>query len=93
MTTPFPLAVQPKINQTNVIKAYPNPVANLLTLEFGITDNGATYLITDLMGKEVQRNVVTSSKQTIDISQWPAGMYVVRCISDNNSSMVKVIKE
>jgi len=64
----------------NILEIYPNPAKEQLTISIAQPDNHSTLNIrlTDLLGKTYMIVQVTG-KQTIDVSQLPAGIYFVRC--------------
>jgi hypothetical protein len=55
---------------------YPNPATENVTIEFSQLYTSATLQLMDISGKTVFRSQLTSNRQTIDISAFPAGTYV-----------------
>jgi serine protease AprX len=74
------------------ISIYPNPAQNILN--FNTTDNTIinSVSINDISGKEILRtnNVSTNS---LDVSGLQAGVYFVKFIADDKSTVKKFIKE
>lgn len=72
----------------NSIKIYPNPVQYgevVLELE-GVADNQGTVMVFDVAGHLIQEKTVDQpSDQSIqlEISDWPAGLYLSEFISEN----------
>ena len=80
--------VEPKIN------IYPNPNNGIFTISLGYQRINNSYIIIyDLCGKEIRRINAASSKEIIDLSNYPRGTYSVRVLSDKNVSTYKVVKE
>ena len=71
VTPPGPLGV----SVSKPFTLYPNPTTGKLTIE-GISGNLQIYLH-DFAGKEVFASSLTSSRNTIDLSHLPSGMYVI----------------
>lgn len=70
---------------------YPNPVNNILTLKY--TQNITAVNVFNLLGQNVLTKNVNSNIGDIDISTLSSGTYLVRVISDNDVTTIKVIKE
>jgi Secretion system C-terminal sorting domain len=61
-----------------LINLYPNPAGNLVNIELSSKINIADeipYSITDLMGKQLQRGIITKGVTTLNISSLEAGGY------------------
>ncbi len=75
---------------------YPNPVTDKLTLDFGNEQMGKTDIVMyDTFGNQVYRyeGVLTSETSwEIDVSGFPAGIYVVHANVDGGVSRHKVLK-
>lgn len=75
------------------IQYYPNPAKNQLQYSItGSVDQNAGIYIFDLVGKQLKQINVTSNFQTIDLSDLPAGTYIVKYSDNSNSSVSKIIK-
>ncbi|MCC7332880.1 MAG: T9SS type A sorting domain-containing protein [Flavobacteriales bacterium] len=68
--------------ETNSLNIYPNPVTNLLTIEFDqLTDDAVEISLTDVLGKQTTVLMPSTNikkggfKQTFDVSKLPAGIY------------------
>jgi hypothetical protein len=77
--------------QTNTsnLSIYPNPVNYQLTINS--EDKIGTIVILDVMGKTVK--TITSSSNTIDVSELTNGMYLLQISTDNGLVSTKFIKE
>lgn len=67
-------------NKEIKVSVYPNPMVEELNIEGYFSEN-STYTITDMNGKIIQTNVLTS--QTINVSQLIKGAYNLSIISNN----------
>ena len=79
-----PLSVSTQISFT----LYPNPTTGKLTIE-GISGDVQIYLH-DFVGKEVFTSSLTSSRNTIDLSHLPSGMYVIT-LQGEDKTMTEVL--
>lgn len=78
---------------TNLIRFYPNPVAVELTIEnVDIHDDCLKYSVFNCFGKKVFTGVI-SSKQKIDFSSCPKGLYLLKVETVGKHSTVKILKE
>ena len=76
---------------------FPNPTGGNLTLEFGQPlENDAQVDIMDLTGRTIQQIEVPAgqARQSLSINQSPAGMYLVRAVSNGQAIWTgRVVKE
>lgn len=73
----------------------PNPAGVYVTLDFINQDQmGNSYFIKDMAGRVVFKSIAAfSSGETIDISSFAAGIYIVKVLFDNGAtSTQKLIK-
>jgi len=81
------------INQGNgLIRVYPNPVKNIVSIETNEISNRGTLFITTISGKEILIQKIEGYKTEINISNLPAGIYFLRFISDCGVSTGKLVK-
>jgi hypothetical protein len=66
------------VSATNMI-VFPNPASDIVTLQLENIEEGTVAQVTifDLTGKQVFNMQSTSNLQTIDVSQFAKGMYVI----------------
>jgi subtilisin family serine protease len=78
------------------IKIYPNPVADILTLEFnyGLTENNIELRMFNLNGQEVNRKTVSSGTTNTNLSteNLSSGVYFIQVTVDEKQYSQKVIK-
>ena len=77
-----------KVSPDNSLTLYPNPTTGKLTIE-GISGDVQIYLH-DFVGKEVFTSSLTSSRNTIDLSHLPSGMYVIT-LQGEEKTMTEVL--
>lgn len=70
------------------IKVYPNPVTNVLTVIS--SDNINKLDVINLVGKKIYSQVHNVKELEIDMSSYPAGIYIVKV---NNASVVRIVKK
>jgi hypothetical protein len=76
---------------SNDIHVWPNPSNSLFNVECNMSN--ATYCVTDLYGKEIMRGKLDGNHLTMDLSDAPAGMYLLLLQSiDGKTATVKVAK-
>lgn len=76
-------------------RIYPNPTKGLLKIDLpSLKEEIATIILFDLNGKEIIKKVATESSNTVDLSVYPPGLYVMRILVGLNSQKEwKIIKE
>jgi hypothetical protein len=77
------------------ILAYPNPSKKEITLDFSVfnSKNDIVISITNLQGRELYQGSTDKSKTTINISDWPIGIYFTKAIIDGKTYSKKIIKK
>ncbi len=79
----------------STIYIYPNPTKGLLKVE--INSNGenkpVSLQVYDISGKILLQQSNVASFAALDLSNQPAGVYILRLISDTEKSEWKIIKE
>ena len=76
--------------QTLYVSVTPNPASDELNLRHVA---GAQISIYSSNGQEVKRIEKANPDEVINISDWSAGVYIVRCTFEGYVSMVKFVKE
>lgn len=76
------------------IRVYPNPVNNVVMLNFEYDTRwvGTTLTVTDIMGRVMIRTKVTRPLQQIDLSQLKQGIYFIRGDKGDEKMMEKIVK-
>ncbi len=73
------MALLPEMEE-NMIQVYPNPANSLMTIHFGEASHDRIFstIVTDMMGRNMFSESQASLPFTMDVSQWPSGVYVIR---------------
>jgi len=72
------------------LSLYPNPAANRLSIK-GISA-ATTYRIRTWDGRSVQTGTLNADDASIDISTLPAGNYLMEIVTEDGSSIMKIVK-
>lgn len=75
----------------NVLKVYPNPAKDTVTLS-GMTEASEIILLNTL-GQEVKKITATAFEQTIDLARNESGMYICKITSASGSREIKILKQ
>ena len=81
------------VEDTNTFKSiiYPNPTSSRLTISAPkIINNVAIY---NLLGKQVMSIEVNKNTESIDVSNLPSGVYLIRYNVDNAVGTAKFVKQ
>lgn len=71
------------------IFAYPNPATDFITIDFISTSNKNTICIYNSLGQELLKQNSTNTSEKLDISAFPAGVYLIKV---NGNSYLKFQK-
>ena len=90
--------VRPSQNIIADFSVYPNPVSDLLTIQWDKADNSVTKLnVTDLSGQLIYSENVTMGRGLarieLNVSDWISGIYIVRMEDSANTIVKKIFKE
>ena len=88
----FPTLI-PEMAET-MVQVYPNPAKSLVTIRFGEAsyDKTSSIVITDITGHIMFSESQTSSSFTMDVSNWPSGVYVIRLGQEDYWGVRKFLK-
>lgn len=73
------------------LSVFPNPVADVIRING--TDAKGYVEITTLQGKSLRRISITGGTQTLNMSGYPAGMYILKYTSNNAVLYQKLVKQ
>ncbi len=82
---------KPKVVKASV-EAFPNPAENFTNIIIGYEYTTGTATVFDLGGKLLHTQDITSRTVTIDMSNYPAGIYIVNIDTNIQHDGIKVIK-
>ena len=74
----------------NAVKIYPNPAKEIVNIE---VNNQTDYRITDIQGAEKQRGVLCKGANTVSLQGLASGVYVLELVLENETKIIKIIKE
>ncbi|MCB0638792.1 MAG: proprotein convertase P-domain-containing protein [Lewinella sp.] len=80
------------------LEAYPNPTSGLVTLNLrGYLEQGATLEVVNTFGQLLEQRrlgVIEASTEELDMSQYPAGVYLLRLrLDDGKTEHVQVVRQ
>ena len=76
------------------IKIYPNPTRGILKVEIpNIGEIKPTIIVFNSQGKQIYSNKVSDQTSTINLSNQPPGMYILKLIHNQESLDWKIIKD
>lgn len=74
---------------SQVLKAWPNPVSDVLNFELKNQDRAQISLY-NLQGQKVKQQLLTESRSSLDLSDLPAGAYLIRM--EGQAGSMRIIK-
>lgn len=75
------------------IFVYPNPASDFVTLKIPDKMKGVTVDIINIQGQIISSFNINKSHNQLDVSYFPAGMYLVRVQTGENQSLKKFVKQ
>ena len=80
-----------KNNTASVIRLFPNPVKDILTIENSTGD--FNIVVTDLYGKVVYAKAHSANDSKVDLQNLNSGIYFIKVSGADYSKSIKIIKE
>ncbi len=80
------------IQHLNKFLVFPNPAADLISVQFLPSNQTAYYEIYSLDGKTIAHSTITENNNQIDISRLPAGLYSISIYTDEQVESHQFIK-
>lgn len=74
------------------IEAYPNPVVTYTNVIIGFDFDRGTASVYDLGGRELQQFAINQRTVPVQLSDYPAGIYIIHIKTNKGSGSVKIIK-
>jgi len=81
------------LSAANRVEVFPNPSSDLISFRTGVAEAGSWFSILDNTGREIITGKISGSFTQTDISNLPAGIYILRIKKGGNSSFGKIIKK
>lgn len=78
-----------------VASLYPNPAKDFINIEAKNSNDltGQALVIYNILGREVKRQVLTSSKNSILIRSIPAGVYIIKIGEGREVKVMRLVKQ
>jgi hypothetical protein len=73
------------------ISIYPNPTNNYLTINIPALISKTAIELLDVQGRIIKKINHAQEKQTIDVSDWRKGVYLVRIFNEKHHALFQVI--
>ncbi|PHS62249.1 MAG: hypothetical protein COB12_11045 [Flavobacterium sp.] len=73
------------------LEVYPNPASEVLWIQNSTIINNGSIIVYDLLGREVLKDSMNTSKTSINTSTLTEGLYLVKIVSENSQIIKKVI--
>ncbi|WP_179335315.1 S8 family serine peptidase [Winogradskyella costae] len=86
------LALSIDEEQLGNFEIYPNPVKSSLNIVLPATVNHLEISVYNQLGQEILNQVITENSKTIDVSNFTAGLYLIKFSTQNISKILKFIK-
>lgn len=78
----------------NPVNVHPNPASGIINIHFKKEVINAAISITNMAGQQVyNKQGVSGNAFVIDVSSFPAGVYIFRSISEKGNYTTKIIRE
>lgn len=74
------------------VNIYPNPTDNIVTIDIGLNKNIRLEII-DLLGKKVYNSNLNKVKTSINLENYPDGIYIFKLNNSTTSYTEKIIKQ
>ena len=80
--------------EETMIQVYPNPATDFVTIRLAeaLSNQPVNVVVTDMMGRKMHSEDGVNSTSTIDVSQWPSGVYVIRLAQEGIWGVMKFVK-
>ncbi|MEM9546677.1 MAG: T9SS type A sorting domain-containing protein [Bacteroidota bacterium] len=85
------LLLESKEEIVNSISIFPNPANSILYIDTYDQLKGLNVKILDVNGKILTKSIIQSTRETIDVSHIPSGMYIVIVESPKTTTLEKLV--
>ena len=69
------------LEESNLIHIFPNPSNSILSIDISDIYTEAILIIFSLSGAEIEKISINRDELNIDVSKYPAGIYLINCIN------------
>ncbi|HBG70159.1 MAG: hypothetical protein A2W93_10505 [Bacteroidetes bacterium GWF2_43_63] len=77
----------------SILRVFPNPAIDFISIETGIIHDGVAVTISDMIGRVVFEQEFTDEKPIIDVSLFESGAYVLTMKTNDTSSSGMFVKQ
>ena len=81
------------VSGNKFIRFYPNPVKDKFVIESPVITGKSQVSIFNVGGRKLSEQKITGDKREIDISNLPAGIYIIKLINEQKIITGKIIKK
>jgi len=82
----------PNLPEREGLTAFPNPAQNKITLK-NLPSSGSEIEIVNLLGDALYKDRATNTIKEIDLSDFSAGVYIVKVSCDKSEKRIRFVKE
>jgi hypothetical protein len=76
---------------SKTVRVYPNPAVDLVTIEINGPLDGASMNVIDVNGRVVLKETLQTMKHTLDLSEFPNGLYTVSIRQDRSIRSERIV--
>jgi bacillolysin len=80
------------LGQQDQLLAFPNPSTGILTVQLNKNDLGETLAIHNSQGILIQQIMISSTTETVNLSNYPNGLYAISVLGEREAKTLKVCK-
>lgn len=81
-------------NNQNSFKLFPNPVDDIITIEFANRVLEGTIQVFDMLGKQLlNTTITTNTAPQINVSGFKSGLYLIKIASENGEETKRFVKQ
>jgi len=92
IASPEMTGISNEVDETSNLSVYPNPADKMITISNDKKQViGGSFSICDLKGNVVKGGMLNQNSTTIDVSRLPAGVYVLKAVMVDGSSLQEKI--
>ncbi|MCX6286484.1 MAG: T9SS type A sorting domain-containing protein [Bacteroidetes bacterium] len=89
---PSSTGVQSFVENKDIV-IYPNPLTDMLTIETNSLNTNQQFEIINLTGRLVYTSYINKKKTTVNMSDFPSGIYILKLNMDKETAGKKFIKQ
>jgi len=79
-----------EVSAAPAVAVFPNPATEFITIQGAA---GSLITVSDLSGRTVYKQAMTGESETIAVSSWANGVYLVAVQTGNNKTVSKIVKK